>query len=247
MHQSLAGKTAIITGAGRGIGRSIAETLAKQNMKLALLARTKEQLEEVARRVDDLGGEGMAEECDLCDPDAIKLSVRRVIDRFKAIDVFISNAATFLEKPLGDISLEEWEQVMRVNLTAPFLFFQEMLRIMKRQGKGGKIITIASSSSMKGYVDQSAYSSSKHGLLGLARCLAIEAQPHKIHVHTICPGGVRTDFLKGSYCGERVSRGPLIEPQDIADMVLFLIRQQENVDIPEIILKRFTPSVKTLK
>ncbi len=241
MHQSLAGKTAIITGASRGIGRSIAETLAKQKMRLALLARTKEKLEEVAMRVNDYGGEGMAEECDLCDPDSIKLSVRRVIDRFKGIDVFISNAGTFIEKPLTDISLAEWERVMRVNLTAPFLLFQEMLKIMKRQGKGGKIIIIGSSSSLKGYVNQAAYSSSKHGLLGLARCLAIEGRPHNIHVNTICSGGVRTELLKGSYCWERMSKGPVIEPEDIARLVLFLLQQQENVDIPEIILKRFAP------
>jgi 3-oxoacyl-[acyl-carrier protein] reductase len=110
---------------------------------------------------------------------------------------------------------------------------------MKDQ-KGGRIIAIASAASTQGYIHQAAYCASKHGLLGFTRCLSIEARPHNVHVHTICPGGVRTDLLKDTYMGKRVSQGSLIEPENIAELVLFLIRQPENIDIPEINLKRYT-------
>jgi NAD(P)-dependent dehydrogenase (short-subunit alcohol dehydrogenase family) len=106
--------------------------------------------------------------------------------------------------------------------------------------KCGRIISIASSASTQGFIHQGAYCASKHGLLGFTRCLSIEAKPHNVHVHTICPGGVRTDLLTDTYMGERVSQGALIEPDNIAELVLFLIRQPANIDIPEINLKRFT-------
>jgi NAD(P)-dependent dehydrogenase (short-subunit alcohol dehydrogenase family) len=105
--------------------------------------------------------------------------------------------------------------------------------------KAGRIIAIASSAGTHGFIHQAAYCASKHGLLGFMRCLSIEAKAHNVHVHAICPGGVRTGLLADTYMGERVSQGPIIEPENIADLVLFLIRQPENIDIPEISLKRF--------
>ena len=241
MSEPLSIQTAVITGASRGIGRAIAEALGKQKMRLVLLARSKDKLEEVATRVNELGGEGIVEECDFSNQESLQDAILSIKNKINKIDIFISNAGAFLEKPLTDISLQEWERVMRINLTAPFLLYKEMMLIMKNQKSGGKIITIASSSSLKGYVNQSVYSASKHGLLGLTRCLAIEGKPHNIHVNTICPGGVKTDFIKGSYCEKRVSKGPMIEPEDVAKLVLFLIQQKENVDIPEIVLNRFAP------
>jgi 3-oxoacyl-[acyl-carrier protein] reductase len=241
MSEPLSIQTAVITGASRGIGRAIAEALGKQKMRLVLLARSKDKLEEVATRVNELGGEGIVEECDFSNQESLQDAILSIKNKINKIDIFISNAGAFLEKPLTDISLQEWERVMRINLTAPFLLYKEMMLIMKNQKSGGKIITIASSSSLKGYVNQSVYSASKHGLLGLTRCLAIEGKPHNIHVNTICPGGVKTDFIKGSYCEKRVSKGPMIEPEDVAKLVLFLIQQKENVDIPEVVLNRFAP------
>ena len=105
--------------------------------------------------------------------------------------------------------------------------------------KAGRIIAIASSASIQGYTHQAAYCASKHGLLGFMRCLSIEARAHNVHVHTICPGGVRTDLIKDTYMGDRVSQGPMIEPDNVADLVLYLIRQPKNIDIPEINLKRY--------
>jgi len=238
MENMLRGKTAIVTGASRGIGKAIALALGKEKMRLALLARSTDQLQEVVDSIRAVGGEAIAIPCDLMNSDAVKTSLKKVFAHFDTLDVLISNAGIFLEKPITEIKLEEWDRVLRTNLTATFLICQGAFQKMKDR-KSGRIIAIASSASIQGFIHQAGYCASKHGLLGFMRCLSIEAKPHNVHVHTICPGGVRTDLLKGTYMGERVSQSAIIEPENIADLVLFLVRQPGNIDIPEINLKRF--------
>ena len=138
--------------------------------------------------------------------------------------------------------MADWERVQRVNLTAPFLLTREILPYMiaRRQGR---IVNIASTASAQGYLHQSAYCASKHGLLGFGRSLAMEVMHHNIHVHTLCPGGVDTDLIKGTYLGDRLKGQPMINPEDIAQMVLFLLRQPDNVDLPEVTVRRFNPKL----
>ena len=239
MENMLSGKTAIVTGASRGIGKAIAIALGRKKMRLALLARSTSQLQEVVDKIHAVGGEAIAVPCDLMNSAAVATSLKKVLRHFDSLDVLISNAGVFLEKPIAEIKIEEWDRVLRTNLTATFLICQSAFLKMKDQ-KGGRIIAIASSASTQGFIHQGAYCASKHGLLGFTRCLSIEARPHNVHVHTICPGGVRTDLLKDTYMGKRCSEGSLIEPENIAELVLFLIQQPGNIDYPEIILKRFT-------
>ena len=238
MEKMLDGKTAVVTGASRGIGKSIAIALGREKMRLALLARSTDKLQEVVNEIQAVGGEAVAFPCDLMDPGGVKSALDSIFQHFISLDVLISNAGIFLEKPITDIELEEWDKVLRTNLTGTFLLCQSAFSKMKDQ-KAGRIIAIASSASIQGYTHQAAYCASKHGLLGFMRCLSIESRAHNVHVHTICPGGVRTDLIKDTYMGDRVSQGPLIEPDNIADLVLYLIRQPKNIDIPEINLKRF--------
>jgi 3-oxoacyl-[acyl-carrier protein] reductase len=238
MENKLSGKTAIVTGASRGIGKAIAIALGKEKMRLALLARSTNQLQEVVDEIHTVGGEALAVPCDLMNNDAVEASLKTVFRQFDSLDVLISNAGIFLEKPITEIAVEEWDRVLRTNLTATFLMCQRAFQKMKDQ-QGGRIIAIASSASTQGFIHQAAYCASKHGLIGFTRCLSIEAKPHNVHVHTICPGGVRTDLLADTYMGERVSQSAIIEPENLADLVLFLLRQPANIDIPEINVKRF--------
>ena len=130
--------------------------------------------------------------------------------------------------------------MLRINLTAPTLLCRLILPLVIA-ADGGRIVNIASSSAVQGYAGQAAYSASKHGLLGLARCLALEARPHNIHVHTLCPGGVDTDLIRGMEVGRRFEGQPMMVPQDIADLVLFCISQAGDVDMPEVVLRHFIP------
>ena len=225
---SLKGKSAIVTGASRGIGLAVARALAREGVRLGLLSRTR----------PDVAGEFVA--CDLAELEQIPTAIRQLTERLGAADFLINNAGTFHEQAVAEMQLADWERVMRVNLTAPFLITREILpqMIARRQGR---IINISSTSGVQGYLHQSAYCASKHGLLGLARCLALEAKPHNVHVYTLCPGGVDTDLIKGTYLGERLKGQPMINPDDLAEMVLCLLRQPENIDLPEIVVRRFVP------
>lgn len=233
-------RTAIVTGASRGIGRAIALALGGCGMRLGLLARSQERLEEVADEVEALGGRALVAECDLGDLSALEVTARRLVERLGSVDLLVNNAGVFHESAVVEQGLDDWEQVLRINLTAPMLLCRLILPLMIAAG-GGRIVNIASSSAVQGYAGQAAYSASKHGLLGLARCLALEARPHNIHVHTLCPGGVDTDLIRGTEVGRRFEGQPLMVPQDIADLVLFCISQAGDVDMPEVVLRRFIP------
>ena len=240
MDRELQERTAIVTGASRGIGRAIALALGGCGMRLGLLARSQERLEEIADEVEALGGRALVAECDLGDLSALEVTARRLVERLGSVDLLVNNAGVFHESAVVEQELDDWERVLRINLTAPMLLCRLILPLMIAAG-GGRIVNIASSSAVQGYAGQAAYSASKHGLLGLARCLALEARPHNIHVHTLCPGGVDTDLIRGTEVGRRFEGQPTMVPQDIADLVLFCISQAGDVDMPEVVLRRFVP------
>jgi len=225
---SLRGKTALVTGASRGIGLAVARALGRAGVRLTLLSRTR----------PPAGVRGKFIPCDLAEAEQIPAAVAQAADHLGRIDFVINNAGLFLEKPVPEIALADWEKILRVNLTAPFLVCREVLPAMIKR-RQGRVINIASVASLQGYLHQSAYSASKHGLLGFARSLAIEARPHHIHVHTLCPGGVDTGLIKGTLLGERLKGQPMIQSGDIAETVLFLLRQPANIDLPEIVIRRF--------
>jgi len=154
------------------------------------------------------------------------------------IDILINNAGVFLEKPVSETNLEEWDQVLNINLKAPFLLCRDILPLMTARQKG-HIINIGSTSALKGHLNQSAYCASKHGLLGFTRALALEANPENVRANFISPGGINTDFITGSHVAERIKGQSVLEPENIADLVLFILTQPANVDFPEITMERF--------
>jgi NAD(P)-dependent dehydrogenase (short-subunit alcohol dehydrogenase family) len=228
---SLAGQTAIVTGASRGIGLAIARALAREGVRLGLMSRSK----------PDVAGEFVA--CDFAELEQIPAAVRQLVERLGDVDCLVNNAGMFLETSVPEMKLADWERVLRVNLTAPFLVTREVLprMIARRQGR---IVNLSSTSGLQGYLHQSAYCASKHGLLGFARSLAMELKPHNVHVYNLSPGGVDTELIKGTYLGERLKGQPMIAPADIAEMVVFLLRQPENIDLSEIVVRRFDAQAK---
>jgi 3-oxoacyl-[acyl-carrier protein] reductase len=219
MLHSLKGQTALVTGASRGIGLAIARALATEGIRLILLSRIR----------PEVAGQFIA--CDFANPTTIPT-------KFGRVDFLINNAGMFFETPVPDIALDDWERVLRVNLTAPFLLTRAVLPDMIKR-RQGRIINIASTASHQGYLHQAAYVASKHALLGFGRALAIEAKPHNIRVHTLCPGGVDTELIKDTHLADRLKGQAMIKPADIAAMVVFLLKQPENIDLPELIVRRF--------
>ncbi len=231
----LQGKTAIVTGASRGIGRAVAEALARAGARVVLAARTADALADGARAITSAGGAALAVPCDVTDESA----VRALFDATETegpVDILVNNAGIGVFKPVSQTTLEEWERVVAVNQRGAFLCGREALRRM--QGRGGRIVNIGSVVSLKGYADQGAYTASKHGMLGLTKVLALEGQADDIIVQAVCPGGVDTDLVGDAR--PDLDRSVLMAPEDVAAAVLFLLGQQGNAITDLLQLRRRT-------
>ena len=207
----LQGKTAIVTGAGRGIGKGIALTLAEAGVDITVAARTKEQLEETAREIRNLGRQALIVPTDVTNKEQVNNVVEQTIAHFGKLDILVNNAGIAILKPVSFISdmklegwqvadswdtplsEEEWHNVLNTNLTSAFLFAQAVGPHMLKQ-KRGKIINISSNSAGLSPPYFSAYCASKAALSMFTRCLATEWGPYNICVNAIGPGSVMTEL-----------------------------------------------------
>jgi 3-oxoacyl-[acyl-carrier protein] reductase len=225
-------KTALITGASRGIGKAIALKLAKESFSLILTARDQEKLNDVKTACEALGAKTMVHTADLSDE-------QQVIDLFagcEPIDLLINNAGFGIFDAIEDIRLKDWQAIHRVNVEGAFLCLREAMKSMKQSG-GGRIINISSVVGVKGYPNQAAYGASKHALLGLTKTAIEEGRDHNIRVHAICPGGVATEMVKQSR-PDLTDFSAMIQPEDVADAVAYLCSLPPNITIDCIHLRR---------
>ena len=188
-------KNAIITGAGRGIGKSIALAFAKEKFNLVLAARSISELNEVAAQCEKLGAKSLVCPTDITsERDVINL-FNSAKEKFSNVDLLINNAGFGVFKQITETSLDEWNKVIDVNLTGAFLCSREGMKIMKPQNHG-IIINISSVVGIKGYPNQGAYTASKHGMVGLTKVIAEKGREFGIRAHVICPGAVATEMVK---------------------------------------------------
>ncbi len=228
-----AGRVALITGAGGGIGRAIAVRLAESGMKLALSGRTESKLLETQRLIPQ------AESCiiagDLTDSAFLKQLVDAVLSAFGQLDVLINNAGLAQSQPFESITESEYDRIMATNVKAPFLLTQAALPHL-RSSDYATVINIASVTAHKGYPLQSVYSASKHALIGMSKSLANEVYRDNIRVHVISPGGVFTDMVRISR--PDLSEEGMILPEDIAEIAAFFLEHRTNAVIDEIQVHR---------
>jgi len=235
----LDGKTALITGGGRGIGRAIALALAKEGCNIAVASRTNDEIRQATGEIEKLGVKGLAITADISKPEEVEQMVDKTLEAFGKVDIFVNNAGIAIFRPFLELTLEDWDRTMNINLRGAFLCTQNIARVMVKQGFG-TIITICSSASKKTYPNQMAYVVSKHGLMGLTKSLNIELKPHGIKVHAICPGGVDTK-LTGDARPE-TDRTEWMQPDDIAHVALMLVTQDDRATIDEIYIRRYDAS-----
>jgi len=198
----LAGKIAVVTGASRGIGRSIATLLAGAGAKVAGCAR-------------QAVGEIIA--CDVGRPAEVERFAAEVLRRFGPPDLLVNNAGLVARAPLDETSLENWDAVLDSNLKGTFLITRAFLPAMRAR-RGGRIVNIASISGLQGTAGLTAYCAAKHGVVGLTRALAEELRPDGVAVNAVCPGSVDTDMLRVGMPGAR----PAMSPEDVANVVIYL-------------------------
>ena len=226
----LTGKTALVTGAGGGIGREIAARIKAAGANVAICGRNAEKLQETARVI----GGALELPGDLLDVEYAQSCVDKTAAAFGGLDILVNNAGVALSRPFEKTSLEEFERVMDTNVRAPFVLSQRALPYLRRAR--GRIINIASVVAHKGYPLQSAYAASKHALLGLSKSMANELYKDGVRVHVVSPGGVYTDMAK--VARPDLEPDGLITAGEIADTVMFLLSLDKNAVVDEICLHR---------
>jgi NAD(P)-dependent dehydrogenase (short-subunit alcohol dehydrogenase family) len=189
----LRGKTALITGASKGLGKAMALALAEAGVRLALVSRNLEMLNETATTVRKLGAEALVLQADVTDEAQVLRVEKAVTAQFGKLQILINNAGMNIRKPITDFTLAEWRQVMDTNLTSVFLMCRSFVPHMKGQGYG-RILNLTSIMSHVGLPGRTAYATSKTALLGFTRALALELAPEKITVNGISPGPVATEM-----------------------------------------------------
>lgn len=230
----LAGKTALVTGASRGIGAAIATSLAGAGVRVAVVARSEASLREVAERI---GGGAFAVQCDVADPHSVTRAAGVVRDEFVGPpDILVNNAGLFHIKPIAMVTSEEFVATIQTNLVAPFFLLREFLADMYKRGTGD-IVTIGSSADRNIFPGNGAYAASKFGARAMHEVLRAETRSTGIRAMLISPAGVDTslwDTVRFPGSDAPPDRSAMIGALTVADAVLFALMQPREVNIDEL-------------
>jgi 3-oxoacyl-[acyl-carrier protein] reductase len=230
-------QVAFITGASGGIGRAIAMRLADMGFDLFITGRNEEKLKVLTENLEEKGVSVAYDPVDLADEQAVPALNHAFLKNFGRLDVLVNNAGMAVSKPFEEVTVEDWDLIMKVNAQAPFFLTQALVPMMKKRGKG-VIINVSSVVGRLGYPKQSAYGASKHAMHGFSKALAKELQPYNIRVHVVAPGGVDTELVERMR--PDIDKDALMRPGEIAEIVGFLVQFNGNAVIDEINVRRKT-------
>ena len=215
----LKNKTAVITGGGRGIGRSIAIHFANEGANVALIARSKEQINFVAEHIRSIGRESFAVQADISQESDVNLAFDDIQNDLGPVDILVNNAGIEFKTPFTEMSMDEWDQTMAVNTRGTVLCTRAVLPDMMKR-KNGNIINIASGAGLRGLPGSSAYGASKAAVIALSHSLADEISDQGVRVNVICPGLIETDMLDSSQQPEKNQN--ILQPSDVAGTAVFI-------------------------
>ena len=230
----LTGKVALVTGAGRGIGRQIALTLAKNGAAVIVNYNgSKESAEAVAAEITAAGGTAEAIQCNVADFAASEVFIKQVLEKYQKVDILVNNAGVTRDNLIMRMTEEDYDMVLDTNLKGAFHMIKHLSRSFIKQ-RSGKIINISSVSGVLGNAGQSNYSASKAGLIGLTKSIAREFASRGINVNAVAPGFIDTDMTKNMTEDAKralngmIPMGKIGNASDVADLVLFLAGEHSN-------------------
>lgn len=232
-RQELAGKVALVTGGGRGLGEAISRVLAEAGATVVLADFRGELIAKVAGEIASAGGRAVAKRLDITDDGATAEAIDSIVGEFGRLDVLINNAGTDLTVSIEEMPVEEWDRIMAVNLRGPFVLSKRVLPIMRKAGSG-HIVNVASTAAKRAWANASAYHASKWGLLGFSHALHVEARQFNVKVTSVVCGGMRTPFLLDRF--PDIDVGTLQDPRNVAETIRFVLSQPAETVIPEIMV-----------
>jgi len=232
-------RVALVTGATEGIGRAIAFALGAEGYAVGICARTAARVTETVKALRDAGYPAAGAAADVSHPDQVHAAVTQVVEALGPIDTLVNNAGIGILKPFQELTLEDWDRTMAVNLRSVYLVTREVLPGMRSRGEGA-IVNVASLAGRNAVVGGTAYAASKHAMLGFSKSLMMEVRKDGIRVVAVCPGSVRTGFGQGRTV-PKVSRSGVLEPEDVAQVVVAALRLPARALTSEIDLRPANP------
>lgn len=228
------GKTVIVTGAAKGIGREIAVSFGREGANVVMGDLKPEECRQTVDEIMAAGGKALAVKCDVSVKKDVESMFDAAVKKFKSVDVLVNNAGIYPFVPFRQMTEEQWDKVIAVNLKSVFNCCKSAAEIMAEQGRGGKIVSISSIAAIKGYPALAHYCASKGAIDGFTRSLAIELAPYKVNVNAVRPGAVRTPGTEpgGEEQYKRTADAVPLKrmgmPKDIANAVLFLASEKAD-------------------
>ncbi len=232
----LEGKTVVVTGSSRGIGRAIAIKAAEEGANVVVNSRKKKSADKVAKEIKDMGGNAIGVKADVSKSNDIKKLIKKTVDEFGKLDVLVNNAGIIKYSSFIELKEKDWDKLMDVDLKGVFLCSQEAAKQMIKQGDGGNIVNISSIAGFIGFMNLPHYCTAKAGVIELTKQMALELAPHKINVNCVGPGAIKTDMTKNIEDSEkelkkilsRIPLGRMGEPDEIANVVVFLASDEAS-------------------
>ncbi|MFI5398386.1 MAG: SDR family oxidoreductase [Candidatus Binatia bacterium] len=237
MLASYDGNTALITGASSGIGRLLAVRFARAGARVALVARRADLLEALAADIRGHGGEALVLPCDVADRGQVFAAAQQALDQFGGVDLLVNNAGYGHHRRFLDWDLDDMERMMRVNYFGTLYWTKALLPRMVERRRGW-IVFVASVGGKLGVPEESAYAASKFAMVGLAEALSIEAEDAGVHVLTVCPGTIRTEFFDDEALRRMppVSRRMMVDPESLVDAIIkALAKGRHEITFPRFI------------
>lgn len=232
-------QTALITGATHGIGRATALALGRAGYRVGVCARTETKIRQL---VDELGREGIeaaGAAADVGNPEQVTRAVDRVTRDLGEIAVLVNNAGVLIAKPFEDLTLDDWDVTMATNVRSLFLVTRAVLPAMRQRGEG-TVVNVASLAGRNGFVGGTAYTASKHAVLGFSRSLMLEVRKDNVRVIAICPGSVDTGMLRDQ---SMLKSNPerILQPEDVAQTILHSIALAGRAMVSELDIRPTNP------